>query len=169
VSAQHAASQFRVRRTSDDAVVYDSGIVGALEEYVATGLVSETEYVGEIRYRDGDDNWSEWGVGDPFATLTGILHRGRWRMQGESEWQELFADLSDPAEYQWNDLPEGTIEVQVGGYKADEPQNVSWSEIRTFEVSITREMTAPVILTPQDGAVIPAGPVEITWTESEEL
>jgi hypothetical protein len=68
-STAHQASQFLVL-ASGGAVLYDSGELGAVTQHTATGLPSDTAGLRpQARYQDTDDEWSEWGEGDPFATL----------------------------------------------------------------------------------------------------
>lgn len=68
----HAASQFRVRRTSDDAILYGPTLVSSASTgpHTATGLPAATSgLVGEIRYKDQYGLWGVWGTSSSFATL----------------------------------------------------------------------------------------------------
>jgi hypothetical protein len=69
LSTPHFASQFRVL-DSGDGVLFDSGVVGAVAQYTATGLPSGTGGLKpQIRYQADDTTWSAWGEGAAFATL----------------------------------------------------------------------------------------------------
>jgi hypothetical protein len=71
----HAATEFRVRDTADDAILYgpvEVSTPGALLSIQATGLPENTSgLVAEMRYKDNSASalWGSRGTSAPFATL----------------------------------------------------------------------------------------------------
>jgi plastocyanin len=70
----HAASQWIVRYASDQAIVADSGPVAGLSltSYSPPGLIEETAYVWQVRYKDGRGAWSEYSAPTRFTTLAAL-------------------------------------------------------------------------------------------------
>lgn len=71
-AATHAASEFRVRDTADDSVVYGPTTVASASTgpHAAAPLPFMTAgLVGEMRYQDSNGLWGDWGTSDEFATL----------------------------------------------------------------------------------------------------
>jgi plastocyanin len=75
----HAASQWIVRRASDNQVVFDSGedfasrtSLGVPEGKLAFGV----KYAWQVRYRDGLGEWSDYSTATTFTTLVPTLANG---------------------------------------------------------------------------------------------
>lgn len=118
----HLASQFRVRRVSDDAILFDSGEVAASTQHTATwaDLGVETQAYGEIRYKD-ENGWSAWGTAAftipasnvaPNVTITAPADG---HSVVESTTVEFVATATDPedgdlsASIQWTSSRDGAI------------------------------------------------------------
>jgi plastocyanin len=67
----HAASQWIVRYASNQVVAADSGQVTGLNltNYSPMGLIEETAYEWQVRYKDGRGAWSEFSAPTRFTTL----------------------------------------------------------------------------------------------------
>lgn len=76
-SSAHAATQARVRRVSDDAVLFGPATLGAVVTTLATGLRAarspaeevDSEMVADLRYQDAGGRWSAWGTSAEFTTI----------------------------------------------------------------------------------------------------
>ena len=67
----HASSQWIVKRSSDDAVVFDSGEDAANRtscSIPAGRLASGTNYTWQVRYKDNRDLWSDYSTPTSFTT-----------------------------------------------------------------------------------------------------
>ena len=67
----HAASHWVVRYASNQVTVADSGAVSGanLTYYSPSGLIEETAYDWQVRYKDGRGAWSEFSAPARFTTL----------------------------------------------------------------------------------------------------
>jgi len=67
----HAASQWIVRNASNQVVAADSGFVSGvnLTSYSPAGLIEETAYAWQVRYKDGRGAWSAFSAPTRFTTL----------------------------------------------------------------------------------------------------
>ena len=75
----HSASQWRVRRASDSAVVFDSGEdpTNRTTLTLRAGLLaSGTTYNWQVRHKDGRGAWSEYSPATTFTTLVPTLAQG---------------------------------------------------------------------------------------------
>ncbi len=75
----HSASQWIVRRASDNQIVFDSGTdtVNRTNRVVPAGLLAEgSNYVWQVRYQDGRDGWSDYSVPTGFRTLVAVPANG---------------------------------------------------------------------------------------------
>lgn len=108
----HAATQARVTRISDSSVLYNPVTMGPYTYVITNGLpdgpsgtngapVSDPDYLAELRYRDANGLWSEWGESDPFQTLN-LWESGEFvthldllveRVAGEGTTLQSYADF----------------------------------------------------------------------------
>jgi hypothetical protein len=67
----HAATQWIVRYASNQVVAADSGPVSGLSltNYSPAGLIEETAFEWQVRYKDGRGAWSEYSAPTRFTTL----------------------------------------------------------------------------------------------------
>ena len=67
----HGASQWIVRYASNQVVAVDSGTVSgtSLTNYSPAGLIEETTYAWQVRYKDGRGGWSDYSSPTLFTTL----------------------------------------------------------------------------------------------------
>ena len=68
---EQIASQYQVRRISDNVIVYDSGPVNDFEERRIRGdqLSFDTPYRVRARHKGRDLNWSEWSLSNRFTLV----------------------------------------------------------------------------------------------------
>ena len=74
----HAASQWLVRYKDNGAIAADSGPVGGagLTEFRPPGLIEDTTYDWQVRYRDGRGGWSDYSKATRFTTLVAFKEPG---------------------------------------------------------------------------------------------
>jgi plastocyanin len=75
----HKASQWVVRRVSDNAAVFDSGtdtVNRILIGLPLGALANGTAYWWQVRYQDGRDAWSEYSAPTTFTTLVPVAATG---------------------------------------------------------------------------------------------
>lgn len=75
----HAASQWVVRKVSDNSVVFDSGTdtVNKTNRTVTAGsLENGTAYSWQVRYKDSRDGWSAYSTATTFTTLVPVVQQG---------------------------------------------------------------------------------------------
>ena len=67
----HRSSQWIIRYASNHVVAADSGLVtgASLTNYSPAGLIEETTYEWQVRYRDGRGAWSEYSTPTRITTL----------------------------------------------------------------------------------------------------
>jgi plastocyanin len=75
----HAASQWIVRRVSDNQMVFDSGADSISKTNLtipAGALAQGSNYIWQVRYQDGRGAWSEYSAATSFRTLVEIPANG---------------------------------------------------------------------------------------------
>ncbi|HMP84207.1 MAG TPA: PA14 domain-containing protein [Verrucomicrobiota bacterium] len=75
----HAASQWIIRRASDNQIVFDSGTdtVNKTNLTVPVGVLAEgSNYNWQVRYEDGRDAWSGYSAPTTFRTLVAVTANG---------------------------------------------------------------------------------------------
>lgn len=74
----HAASQWIIRYASNQVVAADSGPVSGVNftNYSPMGLIEETAYAWQVRYKDGRGAWSAFSAPTRFTTLASFKLAG---------------------------------------------------------------------------------------------
>jgi plastocyanin len=123
-SDTHAASQWVLRYTSNNAVAIDSGELsdsGSLTNYSPTGLSGGTGYDWTVRYKDNRGAWSDYSSATHFTTLVtsipptlltaGGFTNGNWRLLGVGNASSHFAVLATTNFIQWTNIGSATSDV----------------------------------------------------------
>jgi len=75
----HGGSQWLVRRTGDNSLVFDSGedLVNKTNRTVPDGILGYGSiYSWQVRYKDGRGQWSQHSPATPFSTLVPVSQEG---------------------------------------------------------------------------------------------
>ena len=124
----HAASEWVLRYTSNNAAALDSGEVsdsGSLTNYSPAGLSEGTSYAWQVRYKDNRGAWSEYSTPTHFTTLvstppqpvqltSGGMTNGFLRLVGAGSALSHFTVQASTNFIQWTNIGTATSDVSGG-------------------------------------------------------